>query len=459
MTSSNPNIGLIGFSRETAKVFEATGLNIASHIYANDKQKKKITETDPELINFHHWKSYSFSENYEKPAPLDKMIAAKEKYMNEFIRCTDRWPWSAELVNNWNDYDHLFKLACDITYCWLHKYKIDCLIYSNVPHQGLALAQYAIAQELGIKTLVFTQSSFSGKSWLVENWHDIGIFKTAKSSKAFTIDISEPTAPPFYMASVKSKTTQKIKNSLQRIRARGIITLGLTGLSSKQRRKVFQRNTKRWKISIEDNRYIKQAYEFFTNPSLDEKYVYFPLHLQPEMTTDVLGSKYADQVLALETLREIIPAEIPIYVKENPKQTGKLRSESFFNRLMQIPNIRFIASQVSSFDLIRNAVAVSTITGTAGWEALRMKKPVIVFGSIYWNRFPGAFHISQKPTWDKVESFEYNSGQLQNAANAISQYAHDGICDIDYSSQLSGFDSKTNSENLAKAIKNHMKIE
>lgn len=32
----------------------------------------------------------------------------------------------------------------------------------------------------------------------------------------------------------------------------------------------------------------------------NKKYVYFPLHLQPEMTTDAIGGIYRDQILAIE---------------------------------------------------------------------------------------------------------------------------------------------------------------
>lgn len=39
---------------------------------------------------------------------------------------------------------------------------------------------------------------------------------------------------------------------------------------------------------------------FKINFSLHEKFIYFPLQLQPEMTTPILGGFYCDQLLALE---------------------------------------------------------------------------------------------------------------------------------------------------------------
>ncbi len=456
MSASKNRVGLIGFNRQIGQTFEAAGMHIETHIYANEIHKKRKVESSSKFINFHDWKSYEFSETFYASAPIDIVKEAKEKVFDEFIRCTDRWSWSAQLINNWNDYDHLFQLACNHSYYWLKTHRLNCLIFSNVPHQGMALAQFAVAKKLGIKTLIFSQSLFPGKSWLTESWEDIGEFATSKMTEEFEIDISKPKAPPFYMANVKSNHKRKFKNLLQQLRSRSLITLGLTGISEKKRRSNFQRNTKRWQNAVEDSRYLKKKNSFFTDQTGSESFVYFPLHLQPEMTTDVLGGKYADQILAIEKLREIVPNEIQIYVKENPKQTGLLRSESFFRRLEQIDNLKFISPDVPSFELTQNSIAVATITGTAGWEALRMGKPVFVFGDSFWKSLPGAFHIKKSPAWSDIKNFKYNKIKLQKAVKELSRFAHDGICDLQYASQVKNFDEEKNANALLKAIELHL---
>lgn len=456
MVSENYKFGLVGFDQKTAKSFEDLGFNVASHIYSNEQNKKKQTAFNSKDMNFHNWKSYKFVEEYTHEVTNSMLASAKNKYMIEFIRCTDRWPWSSELVNNWNDYEHLFNIACNQALGWFKSNNINCVVYSNVPHQGTAIAQYAIAQELGIKTLIFNQTLFAGKTWLVDDWKDLGTFKTAVLGKGFKIDISPPTEPPFYMRSVNGMPKRKIKNIFHKLRAQFLITLGLTGFTSETRRANFNRNVKRWQNALEQRRYLKKSKAYFSNHKIEEKYVYFPLHLQPEMTTDVLGGTYADQLLALETLREIVPLEIPIYVKENPKQTGLLRSSVFLKRLEAIQNLKLISQDVSSFILIQNSIAVSTITGTAGWEALRMGKPVIVFGSVFWRQLTGAFHISEKPTWEEIKSFQYNSEDLSDGINTISKYAHDGISDVAYSELIKNFDEEQNAEQLAAAIASHL---
>ena len=445
-------IGLVGFDRETCKGFEDAGLNIISHIYANPRDKSEGFSNQPYLVNFHDWKRYKFNWHLVSSDRFSLMEGVRELCFRDFIRCTDRWDWSRELVHNWSDYDHLFALAFDHAYYWLTHYRIDTLIYSNVPHQGMAIVQYNLAKLLNINTLVFIQSPIEARSWLVEHWSDLGTFDTSPKTEKFDIDVSEPDNPPFYMKSVNPNFVRKLKVIGHKLRARTIIGMGITGLTGRVRRRNFQRNMNRWQRAVEDERYLNYSQEFFKDHASDEPFVYFPLHLQPEMTTDILGGRYADQALTLETLRSKIPENVAIYVKENPKQIGRLRSETFFERVSKVPNTRFLSRQTSSFDLIRHSMAVATISGTAGWEALRMGKAAIVFGDAFWKNIPGAFPIDPDFDWLEIENYKFDGERLKLAAAELSQYLHKGVCDPVYSQLVPNFDPTVNSQHLAKTI-------
>ncbi len=290
----NKRVALVGFDRRTCSTMEASGINVVTHIFANPYDKSASFPKEPHLINFH----------------------------------------------DWSDYNHLFSHAFDDACNWLLKHKPDVVVYSNVPHQGMAVVNFYTAIALGIETRIFIQSPFEGKSWLIDHWNDFGTFKSSTQGEAFEIDISRPNAPPFYMNSVKSIRKRSLQAFAHKARARTIIGLGLTVISNRVRRRNFQRNMGRWQKAVENECYLKNVAKFFKDRPEDERYVYFPLHLQPEMTTDILGGDYADQVLALEQLRILIPDDIAIYVKENPKQTGRLRGEAFFDRLSKIPGRR-----------------------------------------------------------------------------------------------------------------------
>lgn len=115
-----------------------------------------------------------------------------------------------------------------------------------------------------------------------------------------------------------------------------------------------------------------------------ERYAYFPLHLQPEMTTMVLAPFWQDQLGLIENIARSLPPDLKLYVKEHVPMLGERRTEDY-RRLKAIKNVRLVSPFASSLDLSRKAALVITITGTVGWEALLLGKPVITFGEVFYN--------------------------------------------------------------------------
>ncbi len=449
---TKPRIGLVGFHSDTGEVFQVLGLDIVAHIFANPENKKVIFPAFTNRLNFHEWKHYDF---HSAPAPTSASNIkqqTKTACFGDFIRCTDRWDWSREFVNDWSDYEHLFSLAFDHAWYWIQTNQIETIVYSNVPHQGTAVVQFHLAQILGIKTRIFIQSQFAGRSWLVNHWNDLGNFTSCDPGKSFDVDVSQPEEAPFYMGSVRSEMDRRFRVFVHKLRSRSMVSLGLTGITPEGRRRSFQRNMNRWQRAVQDEYYMKNASTYFNETPGDEPYVYFPLHLQPEMTTDILGGIYADQLSALETLREITPESTSIYVKENPKQMGRLRGKAFFKRLTGISNVKLLSRNIPSFELIEKSIAVATISGTAGWEALRLGKPAIAFGDAFWNRLPGAFRITEEIDWSDIKKFSFNRDKLAKASNKIGRHAHPGICDPAYSVLTGDFNPSKNSAILAQTL-------
>jgi hypothetical protein len=146
---------------------------------------------------------------------------------------------------------------------------------------------------------------------------------------------------------------------------------------------------------------LKNEYEdIAVEPDLSRPFVYFAMHYQPERTTTPDGGRFSNQFLAISMISKALPEEWMLYVKEHPSQFsyfgyGEMsRWPGYYKDLNEIDNVRFVHQEVSSIDLMDRSRAVSTITGAAGWEALGRLKPVICFGSAWYQFCKGAFRVS-----------------------------------------------------------------
>ena len=92
-----------------------------------------------------------------------------------------------------------------------------------------------------------------------------------------------------------------------------------------------------------------------------------------------------------------------------------MRDPSFFKRLFAIPAVRYLPIEVPTLELIAKSRAVATVTGTAGWEALQMGKPVLCFGFAWYRAFPGVYQWdgSTQPM-ERALNFTFDKGAFEN---------------------------------------------
>lgn len=186
-------------------------------------------------------------------------------------------------------------------------------------------------------------------------------------------------------------------------------------------------------------------------PACDEKYVYFPLHYQPEASTIVCAQKYEKQLFFIDSLAKSIPADTVLYVKDHYAFLGH-RELSFYSELKKYPNVKLIDPFNSSRKLMENSVAVVTLTGTAGYEAMLLRKPVIIAGRTTYENAPGVARVDEifdnyvdilnsweKPTREDIKKYicammrSYSKGNTyaQNYYHLIKDNIND-ICDSLY---------------------------
>jgi hypothetical protein len=118
------------------------------------------------------------------------------------------------------------------------------------------------------------------------------------------------------------------------------------------------------------------------------EYILLSLHYQPEASTCLAAPRWVDQDKIVEQLAINAPSDIRIAVKENPRKYG-LRGRRYYSRLRDFGNVDLIHPLTSNDQLIRNAAAVVSITGTVGVEGIALGKKVGILGRPAYDVYEG----------------------------------------------------------------------
>lgn len=154
-----------------------------------------------------------------------------------------------------------------------------------------------------------------------------------------------------------------------------------------------------------------------------EPFVFFPLHYEPEIALLLHASYYTDQINLIKHIARSLPINYKLYVKEHPAMVP-YRPRKFYKELKKIPNVKLINPAISSFSIIPHAKLITVITGTVGWEASLLKKPVISFGEQFYNSLPQVKKCENikdlpKIVKEQLQNFKHNEEDLLKFLQAI----------------------------------------
>ena len=332
----------------------------------------------------------------------------------------------------------------------LRQHQIRTVCFSMIPHLGPELILLQVAKALGLRTRMFYQSLFAERFFDVADPEALGRIPVDRPGpwpvwqEQFTFGAPEQTL--FYMATIPPLPPRwrwlgklllnRLKKWL-RGKARNSGLLSLAALDLQRRRYAAERAAHPWHTEA----------DFAGRP-----YVYFPLHLQPELTTDPLGGRYGDQAAAIEALRGWLPPGVAIVVKENPKQHQEWRDPEFYERLRRLPGVFLVDQRVNTYKLLRGSLMSATITGTAGWEAVLMGKPSIIFGAAWYAPLPGAFRFTPGLDYAEVLSFRPDFDRLKAALDLMSTHMPPGVVDMHYLPICPDYHRETNEARLKEIL-------
>ncbi len=155
-------------------------------------------------------------------------------------------------------------------------------------------------------------------------------------------------------------------------------------------------NTSWWKY-LKNFIYVKKMSKYY-NSLCDQydksiKYVYFPLHMEPEAATQNRTIS-SNQMIIIKTIAENLPENWTLYVKEHPHQyenlnkkdryyylttINKFRTLRYCNEIHTIANVKLLDSKIASQEILNHAQGVASINGTIILEALMCNKPILTF--------------------------------------------------------------------------------
>jgi hypothetical protein len=314
----------------------------------------------------------------------------------------------------------------------------ELAIFSSPPHFGVDYLLYLAAQKMGLETLFCYQTLFPNRFFVTRRIEDFGIFEDAISQTDIApISVKQTYEKNlFYMQSVRTKPERALLSLINDIRRNFLRSsskpMSLSGIIEKYR------ETRDWN---HNNPRLSTR-----KISLDTPYVYFPLQLQPEMTTSALGSRYSDQITALEVLNKLIPEDWLIYVKENPKQTHRQRGDTFMRRLTSIPKVRYVDKGINTYELLRHSRFASTITGTVGWEAISGGKQALVFGNPWYKQLEGVVQYKTSTTLDDIINLKFEHEALEASLNNLMSKSVEGVIDPEYRGIVKDYNEPRNTK-------------
>ena len=153
------------------------------------------------------------------------------------------------------------------------------------------------------------------------------------------------------------------------------------------------------------NRHLAQKVD------LNTKYIYFALQYVPESSVLPRGGVFSNQLISIRILAQAAEQRgIKVYVKEHYLEYA--REKRFYEELKDMPNVYLLSTSEDTYEIIDNALAVSSQTGTCMQEAIIRGIPVITFGNHCLCGAPGVFRVGNieetEKVLDTIDNSEYH---------------------------------------------------
>ena len=371
-------------------------------------------------------------------------------YELQAIKMMDRLDYDRYSFNYMERERHFLNLLKSWMAC-IEIYKPDLVVSAVNPHRVYDYVLYLLCKRMNIKFITFQYSMCVERIYATTNFYTVGdlfekdykyyLSKKELDKNELPVEILNQfekvlkdysEAAPAYMKT-HPLMDKKYRNFFFLVKTfvkkydffgkNGILRKGYVSVTMFKNRKYSLEKSHFGIIEIalkkEKNlAYSKRMHRYYSSlaeyPQKNVDYILLPLHYQPEATTSPAGDIFVNQRLCVEMLLKYTSDNYFIYVKEHPQQfmshmlghTNRIKE--FYDDLIVNPRVKLMPFELDSYSLMRNAKAVATVTGTVGWEAMMHRKPVIVFGMIWYEQCRSVLRVTDETSASKIMSYIEN---------------------------------------------------
>ena len=445
--------------------FDLTGLHMSSELYEEVRLFEGQAMRMIDRIKYHNQKEYI--------SPLGGVP-----------RYQDSFDSRADLV-----FRH--SLFWDLI---LRTWKIDAVVSQNFSHLGFDLPLVKFCQNRSIPHLIFHDvGQFPGVLYVQERVEDLGVLELGENIRKLCHErlISEtPNRVTSHLSRLTGTTTAlnlvhmpqlaaqgkqfrtgalssllNLGNPRLEVRTVGEITAALIKKLSRlvmHPVKTVVGSTKTFRRIVHTRRSMRDESAISNEVLPKSKFVFFPLHFQPEASTSAKGRHFVDQREAVALVARSLPANWMLVVKEHPHQWRRLysRNRNYWRRIALIPKVQVVPHNAENLPIIQKCEGVVSIShSTLAVEAWANGKKVIFLGDSHLREAPGIFCTNSleelRRLWDSGASGPITEPEilayLQRVENATFEGALYGTPAKLSASEAESFNRRTQ-HNIAEVI-------
>lgn len=369
---------------------------------------------------------YEYEDIQAELLPLDENIIRKmQKYEMAAMDIIYRWRRSITTQEDYKEIRRIYFILLRYWNDYIVKHKINGLILHNVPHAHSTFMLYALCKAYDIPVIFsmlmpvikggYLNKYLTGD--IEETGHNFlelynSNYESYKNLNEADIVLNSNFQLYFDEYFKKNDDVRRVIVFENKKNLNNLIKLAK---AYKERSKIYitQRRYRILankalnlvKIRIHKFKILGYVEKLEREAELNQKYVFFPLHCQPEASTLPLAGVYNDQLLIIYLISSLLPEGVLLYVKEHPaywnldqryESVNESRSKDYYDSICKLKNVRLIKHEHSSLTLIDNCYCLITATGSAGLEALFRGKPVMTFGNTFYSFAKGAYRVHSR---------------------------------------------------------------